>query len=100
MSVLLYTAGVETVSRDSRICDRPWQLQLTVHVDRGIGRDAFLCHGLFPSVQKKLHVELDKIVGPDRLPAFGDQESMPYLHAVLLETLRWNPIASVGELIV
>ncbi|KAG8926797.1 hypothetical protein FRC00_002566, partial [Tulasnella sp. 408] len=45
---------------------------------------------------KKAHTELDRIVGPDRLPMFADQKEMAYLHAVLLETLRWNPVAAVG----
>ncbi|KIO33199.1 hypothetical protein M407DRAFT_65833, partial [Tulasnella calospora MUT 4182] len=51
---------------------------------------------LFPSVQQKVRAELDKIVGQDRLPTFDDQESMPYLHAALLETLRWHPIVTAG----
>lgn len=52
---------------------------------------------LFPSVQKKAHAELDRIVGSDRPPVFADQKEMSYLHAVLLETLRWNPVAAVGK---
>lgn len=57
-----------------------------------------LAMALFPSVQEKAHAELDKIVGSDRLPTFDDQEAMPYLHAVVLETLRWHPVGTVGEL--
>ncbi|KIO29640.1 hypothetical protein M407DRAFT_21228 [Tulasnella calospora MUT 4182] len=46
---------------------------------------------LFPSVQEKAQAEIYRIVGPDRLPTFDDQEGMPYLRAVVLETLPWSP---------
>lgn len=53
---------------------------------------------LFPSVQEKAHAEIDAVVGSQRLPTFDDQQNMPYLHAVLLETLRWNPVVPMGKL--
>ncbi|KIO33203.1 hypothetical protein M407DRAFT_241182 [Tulasnella calospora MUT 4182] len=55
-----------------------------------------LAMALFPSVQEKAHAELDKIVGSDRLPTFDDQQAMPYLHAIVLETMRWHPVGTVG----
>lgn len=55
-----------------------------------------LAMALFPSIQEKAHAELDKIVGSDRLPTFDDQDAMPYLHAVLLEAMRWHPVATAG----
>lgn len=51
----------------------------------------------FPSVQEKVHAEIDRVVGSRRPPAFDDQAGMPYLHAVILETLRWNPVVPMGE---
>lgn len=57
-----------------------------------------LAMALFPSIQEKAHAELDKIVGSDRLPTFDDQDAMPYLHAVLLEAMRWHPVATAGGL--
>ncbi|KAI0753687.1 cytochrome P450 [Fomes fomentarius] len=44
-----------------------------------------------PGVLRKAQEELDRVVGPDRLPDFGDRESLPYLNAVLEELYRWNP---------
>ncbi|KAI0753694.1 cytochrome P450 [Fomes fomentarius] len=44
-----------------------------------------------PGVVQKAQEELDRVVGPDRLPDFGDRESLPYLNAVLEELYRWNP---------
>ena len=51
---------------------------------------------LYPDVQKKAQAELDKVVGPNRLPDFTDLESMPYIQAVMLETLRWMPLVPFG----
>ncbi|KAG8912211.1 hypothetical protein FRC01_005222 [Tulasnella sp. 417] len=48
----------------------------------------------FPSVQKKVQAEIDRVVGSKRFPAFKDQADLPYLHAVMLETLRWNQALS------
>ncbi|KAG8964853.1 hypothetical protein FRC05_003558 [Tulasnella sp. 425] len=51
---------------------------------------------LYPSVQEKIHAELDRIVGSDRPPTLDDQKDMPYLGAAVLEILRWNPSAVDG----
>ena len=45
---------------------------------------------LYPDVQKKARAELDAVVGPERLPNFSDKESLPYVYAILKETLRWQ----------
>lgn len=51
---------------------------------------------MFPSVQEKVLDEIDRVVGSDRFPTFKDEPDLPYLHAVLLETLRWHPVISFG----
>lgn len=48
-----------------------------------------------PGVQKKLHEELDAVVGRDRLPDFSDFDGLPYLHCVVEETLRFVAAFSV-----
>ena len=45
---------------------------------------------------RKAQTELDEVVGPDRLPVFEDRERLPYLRALINETLRWRPIAVLG----
>ncbi|KAI0603032.1 cytochrome P450 [Biscogniauxia sp. FL1348] len=40
--------------------------------------------------------ELDRVVGPGRLPTFEDLPDLPYVRAVAAETLRWRPIAVLG----
>lgn len=51
---------------------------------------------LYPEVQAKAQAELDSVVG-DRLPTVADKESLPYLNAVLQETIRWHPVGPNGE---
>ena len=59
--------------------------------------EAFLvAMALYPDVQKKAQAELYRLVGPARLPEYDDLENMPYLRAVLMETVRWMPVAPFG----
>ncbi|KAK1961023.1 cytochrome P450 [Colletotrichum sublineola] len=51
---------------------------------------------LFPEVQKKAQEEIDTIVGSDRLPQSEDRERLPYVNALVKETLRWFPVAPLG----
>lgn len=51
---------------------------------------------LYPAVQRKAHAILDAVVGPDRLPDFGDSEALAYIHAIVKETFRWNVVAPLG----
>ncbi|KAK6537207.1 hypothetical protein TWF694_011404 [Orbilia ellipsospora] len=53
----------------------------------------FLAMTLFPEVQVKAREEIDRVIGGDRLPTFEDRASLPYVEAVVKETLRWIPIA-------
>ncbi|KAK7212547.1 hypothetical protein V2G26_019725 [Clonostachys chloroleuca] len=50
----------------------------------------------FPAVQKKAQEELDTVVGSDRLPHLGDRDSLPYVNALVKETLRWLPVTPMG----
>ena len=52
---------------------------------------------LYPEVQKKAQAEIDAVVGPNRLPDFHDRPSLPYINAVLKESLRWNIIVPLGR---
>ncbi|KAG2153775.1 cytochrome P450 [Suillus bovinus] len=56
----------------------------------------FLAMTLFPDVQKKAQAEIDAVVGTDRLPSFADRDSLPYIEALIKESLRWNAVAPTG----
>ncbi|OSD02652.1 cytochrome P450 [Trametes coccinea BRFM310] len=53
---------------------------------------------LWPDVQARAQHELDTIVGPSwtRLPTFSDRDQLPYVNAIVLEVLRWNPAVPLG----
>ena len=52
---------------------------------------------LYPEVQRRAQEEVDRVCGyGERLPGLEDRERMPYVEAVLKETLRWNPVAPMG----
>lgn len=55
-----------------------------------------LAMGLFPEVQARAREEVDRFFGEGRTPNFASQDDMPYIHAVILESFRWNPPASLG----
>ncbi|KAG2128053.1 cytochrome P450 [Suillus bovinus] len=56
----------------------------------------FLAMTLYPDVQKKAQAEIDAVVGTDRLPSFADRDSLPYIEALVKESLRWNVVAPTG----
>jgi hypothetical protein len=43
----------------------------------------------FPEVQRKAKVELDRIVGNQRLPDYDDMKALPYFTAMMKEVLRY-----------
>ena len=49
----------------------------------------------YPKVQRKIHEELDRVIGPDRLPTLDDQNELPYLWAVVKEVLRFRLVSPV-----
>ncbi|KAK7678433.1 hypothetical protein QCA50_018493 [Cerrena zonata] len=44
---------------------------------------------LYPGVQRKAQEELDRVIGPNRLPEFSDYDDLVYIQAIALEALRW-----------
>ena len=46
---------------------------------------------LNPDKLHKAQLEIDHVVGNLRRPTLADQDSLPYIHAIVKETLRWHP---------
>lgn len=46
--------------------------------------------------QEKLLHEIDTVIGPSRVPALADRDSMPYTEAVIQEVVRYSSIAPIG----
>ena len=49
-----------------------------------------------PEAQQRAQAEIDCVVGRQRLPDFEDRALLPYVDAVLRETMRWHPVMSIG----
>ncbi|XP_043363081.1 cytochrome P450 2D17-like [Dermochelys coriacea] len=76
VTVDLFTSGTETTS--ITLC---WALLYML---------------LHPDIQCKVHEEIDKVIGRDRLPQMEDQANMPYTSAVIYETQCYGDITPVG----
>ncbi|KAJ7677836.1 cytochrome P450 [Mycena polygramma] len=46
----------------------------------------------YPEAQKKVHEEIDRVVGGNRMPTLEDLENMPYIRALILENHRFRPV--------
>ncbi|KAF8153046.1 cytochrome P450 [Crassisporium funariophilum] len=62
----------------------------------GAGIETVLAMLHYPEVQKKAQAELDAVIGHDRMPDYEDKENLPYVRALLNETLRWRPVPVLG----
>ncbi|CAE6406418.1 unnamed protein product [Rhizoctonia solani] len=47
---------------------------------------------LNPKVQAKAQEEIDRVLGTLKLPTIADEERLPYVRNLILETLRWHPV--------
>lgn len=56
----------------------------------------FLAMALHPETAKKAQLEIDTIIGNDRLPSFEDRPYLPYVDALCKEVLRWNAVVPTG----
>ena len=56
----------------------------------------FLAMALYPEVQKKAQIEIDAVVGQNRLPDFEDRPFLPYINAIVKESMRWHLVGPLG----
>ncbi|KAJ7247337.1 cytochrome P450, partial [Mycena rebaudengoi] len=49
-----------------------------------------------PEAQRRAQQEIDTVVGHNRLPNFDDEDSLPYVSALVKEVLRWKNVLPVG----
>lgn len=54
---------------------------------------------MYPEVQKKAQAEIDAVIGNDRLPEFSDRDLLPYINALVKESMRWQSIIPLGKFI-
>jgi len=58
----------------------------------------FLAMALYPEVQKKAQMEIDAVIGNNRLPEFSDRDALPYTNAIVKEAMRWQLVTPLGSL--
>jgi cytochrome P450 len=51
---------------------------------------------MYPEFQKRAQEELEKVVG-DRMPVIADMPKLPFIRAIIKETLRWHPPVPLCE---
>jgi len=56
----------------------------------------FLAMVLHPRVQKAAQEELDRVVGYGAFADISQRDDLPYLNALLNETLRWHQSLPLG----
>ena len=57
----------------------------------------FIMMAVNPAVQEKAQTQIDTVVGQDRLPSMDDRPLLPFIDAILRETLRYEPVGPLGE---
>ncbi|XP_006980354.2 cytochrome P450 2D3-like [Peromyscus maniculatus bairdii] len=57
---------------------------------------ALLLMILHPDVQRRVHQEIDEVIGQGRSPEMADQASMPYTNAVIHEVQRFADIVPIN----
>ncbi|KAJ8095064.1 hypothetical protein PM082_010282 [Marasmius tenuissimus] len=55
-----------------------------------------LVMALHPEFQIQAQKEIDTVVGSGSLPDFDDRDKLPFVNALIAETLRWNPVVPLG----
>lgn len=53
---------------------------------------------MYPEVQKKARALLDEVVSANHPPTFEDLDEIPYIYALLKETMRWRTIMPLCEI--
>jgi cytochrome P450 len=51
---------------------------------------------MYPEAQRRGREEIYRLLGSSRLPTFGDRENLPYIDAILKESMRWHPAIPIG----
>ncbi|KAJ8695851.1 hypothetical protein PTI98_005769 [Pleurotus ostreatus] len=67
-----------------------------IHTVESPLKSFFLAMVLYPEAQRRGKAEIDRVIGPGRLPTFQDQASLPYINAMCKEILRWHPSVPLG----
>ena len=51
---------------------------------------------MYPDAQRKAQDEIDRVIGPYRLPNYDDRGSLPFVEALYREVMRWGPASPLN----
>ena len=51
---------------------------------------------VYPQVQERAQAELDNVVGRMRAPNFSDKSHLPFIRAMVKESIRWSRSTPIG----
>jgi cytochrome P450 len=57
---------------------------------------ALLYLSAYPDVRAKAYEEIFRVVGESRSPTFDDEHDLPYIRAIVKETMRMRPVTNIG----
>ncbi|KAH7124130.1 cytochrome P450 76C3 [Dendryphion nanum] len=57
---------------------------------------AILYLSAHPEVRRRAREEIDRVVGPSRSPTYADEKDLPYIRAIVKETMRIRPVTNIG----
>ncbi|OBZ74404.1 O-methylsterigmatocystin oxidoreductase [Grifola frondosa] len=55
-----------------------------------------LAMALHPEFQNRAQAEIDRVVGTERMPVVSHRADLPYVAAVIKETMRWHPVVPLA----
>ncbi|EJD43723.1 cytochrome P450 [Auricularia subglabra TFB-10046 SS5] len=90
----VYLAAVDTVSSLTPSVSY-FQRTSAPKTDQTLANFVTAMH-IHPQVQKRVQDEMDSVLGRDVLPTLADRERLPYLDAVIKETMRWRLLESIA----
>ncbi|RDX45817.1 cytochrome P450 [Lentinus brumalis] len=98
LDALAARSGQLSVAEEEEVIKNVGAISFDAGADTTIStlQAALLALCLFPDVLRKVQMELDAVVGPNRLPDFSDSSELVYLNAVIKETFRWFNVVPLG----
>ena len=49
-----------------------------------------------PGVMARAQIQIDEVVGTERMPTFADRPDLPYVDAIVKEILRWRTVGPLA----
>ena len=91
-AAVMYSAGVDTVSSRRFLTTFLHNATQTVSTITTF----ILAATLYPKIMERAQQELDSVLGPGQFPTMADRQRLPYVEAIVKESMRWNVVLPMG----